>query len=137
IAVGSSNLKDHLTARGVDAARVLVVPGEAGLGVQLQACVEGQAGARHANSIETGDSYKDQIQRQWNRNPVGSQHAGTSQPRTLEWFLEVERHRYRAYAPWMPEIMEFAQHAGHEVLEIGGGLGTDLAQFAMHGATVT
>ena len=138
IVAGSSNLKEHVTARGVDAARVLVVPGEAGLGVQLRTFVEGQAGAtRHANSIETGDSYKDQIQRQWNRNPVGSQHAGTSQPRTLEWFLEVERHRYRVYAPWMPETMEFAHHAGHEVLEIGGGLGTDLAQFAMHGATVT
>jgi ubiquinone/menaquinone biosynthesis C-methylase UbiE len=138
IVASSSTFKEHLTARGVDAARVLVVPGEAGLGVQLRTFVEGQAGAtRQANSLETGDSDKDQIQRQWNRNPVGSQHAGTSQPRTLEWFLEVERHRYRVYAPWMPETMEFAHHAGDEVLEIGGGLGTDLAQFAMHGATVT
>jgi ubiquinone/menaquinone biosynthesis C-methylase UbiE len=137
IVAGSWSLKEHLTGRGVDAARVLVVPGEAGLGVQLRTFVEGQAGATRQASIETGDSYKDQIQRQWNRNPVGSQHAHTSQPRTLEWFLEVERHRYGVYAPWMPETMEFAHHAGHEILEIGGGLGTDLAQFAMHGATVT
>ena len=33
--------------------------------------------------------------------------------------------------------MEFAKHAGHDVLEIGGGMGTDLAQFALHGAAVT
>ena len=30
----------------------------------------------------------------------------------------------------MPEVMEFARHAGEDVLEIGGGMGTDLAQFA-------
>jgi ubiquinone/menaquinone biosynthesis C-methylase UbiE len=37
----------------------------------------------------------------------------------------------------MPETMEFARHAGEELLEIGGGMGTDLAQFAKHGAHVT
>jgi len=34
-------------------------------------------------------------------------------------------------------VMEFGQHAGESVLEIGGGLGTDLCQFARHGAIVT
>src|SRR5213076_1171802 len=37
----------------------------------------------------------------------------------------------------MAETMEFGAHAGEHVLEIGGGMGTDLAQFAAHGATVT
>ena len=65
----------------------------------------------------------------------------TTSPRrrahTLEWFVKTEAHRYGDYAPWMPEVMEFAQHAGEDVLEIGGGMGTDLAQFAAHGARVT
>ena len=98
------------------------------------------AGLRHdsgARKIETGDAYKGQVQNQWNNNPVGSETARTAQPQTLEWFQEVERYRYEAYAPWMPRVMEFAEHAGEQVLEIGGGMGTDLAQFARNGANVT
>jgi glycosyltransferase involved in cell wall biosynthesis/ubiquinone/menaquinone biosynthesis C-methylase UbiE len=89
------------------------------------------------STIATGDEYKDQVQQQWNNNPVGTQHARTTQPRSLEWFKEIEAHRYGTYAPWMPEVMEFSRHAGKDVLEIGAGVGTDLSQFAQHGARVT
>ena len=87
--------------------------------------------------IQTGDEYKDQVQNQWNNNPVGSQYVKKADPHTLEWFLEVEAHRYGEYGPWMPDTMEFARHRGDQVLEIGGGMGTDLAQFAKNGAHVT
>jgi glycosyltransferase involved in cell wall biosynthesis/ubiquinone/menaquinone biosynthesis C-methylase UbiE len=87
--------------------------------------------------FETGDAYKREVQNQWNNNPVGAETARSAQPHTLDWFLEVERHRYDVYAPWMPDVMEFASHHGEKVLEIGGGMGTDLAQFAKHGAIVT
>jgi glycosyltransferase involved in cell wall biosynthesis/ubiquinone/menaquinone biosynthesis C-methylase UbiE len=87
--------------------------------------------------VDTGDAYKREVQNQWNNNPVGAETARSAQPHTLDWFLEVERHRYEVYAPWMPEVMEFAAHAGDHLLEIGGGMGTDLAQFAKHGAIVT
>jgi ubiquinone/menaquinone biosynthesis C-methylase UbiE len=90
-----------------------------------------------AGQAETGDVYKDQVQNQWNNNPVGSETAKGAQPHTLEWFLEVERYRHDVYAPWMPGVMEFAHHGGQQVLEVGGGTGTDLAQFARHGAIVT
>ena len=97
-------------------------------------------GLRHgsgADEIETGDAYKGQVQNQWNNNPVGSETARSAQPQTLDWFHEVERYRYRDYAPWMPRVMEFAEHTGERVLEVGGGMGTDLAQFARSGAIVT
>ncbi|PYR36000.1 MAG: hypothetical protein DMF93_20705 [Acidobacteria bacterium] len=108
------------------------------MAASLTAFVVAQSQRAHGTaSIETGDAYKDQIQNQWNQNPVGSHHAREAQPHTLDWFLEVERHRYGVYARWMPEVMEFSAHAGQDVLEIGGGIGTDLAQFAVNGARVT
>ena len=138
ILVGGPSAKDALMSRGIDAARVMVEACDAGMGSRLAAFIAAQdAGGGRANTIETGDAYKDQVQKQWDYNPVGSQHARASQPHTLDWFLEVEKHRYEVYAPWMPDTMEFSSHAGRDVLEIGGGMGTDLAQFARHGAVVT
>jgi glycosyltransferase involved in cell wall biosynthesis/SAM-dependent methyltransferase len=87
--------------------------------------------------LETGEHDKDELQCQWNNSPVGSDRARRTQPHSLEWFREIEADRYGVYAPWMPETMEFDRHAGRDVLEVGGGLGIDLAQFASHGARVT
>jgi ubiquinone/menaquinone biosynthesis C-methylase UbiE/glycosyltransferase involved in cell wall biosynthesis len=88
-------------------------------------------------SVVTGDAYKDEVQRQWDNDPAGSHYVQGVEKHSLEWFLEAEQYRYRDYAPWMAEVMEFAGHAGEHVLEVGGGMGTDLAQFAKHGARVT
>jgi glycosyltransferase involved in cell wall biosynthesis/ubiquinone/menaquinone biosynthesis C-methylase UbiE len=85
----------------------------------------------------TGDSYKDQVQRQWDHDPAGSHYVTNAVAHTKAWFLEAERFRYQTYAPWMPETMEFNRHQGAKLLEIGGGMGTDLAQFAARGAHVT
>jgi ubiquinone/menaquinone biosynthesis C-methylase UbiE len=146
VVVPSSSVRDALVARGVDATRVLIHPGDlsndaphgTGLGSRLAAFADARTReSRSAATIQTGDAYKDQVQAQWNNNPIGSQYARGSQPQTLEWFLEIEKHRYATYAPWMPKTMEFGGHAGHDVLEVGGGVGTDLAQFAAHGARVT
>jgi ubiquinone/menaquinone biosynthesis C-methylase UbiE len=83
--------------------------------------------------LQTGDAYKDEVQNQWDQDPCGSHYVKNIEPDTLEWFLEAERYRYGSYAPWMAEVMEFAGHDGEKILEIGGGMGTDHAQFAKHG----
>lgn len=90
-----------------------------------------------ARRIETSDPYKDEVQKQWNNNPCGSHYIKHTTANTLEWFLEVERYRYDVYAPWIRKALEFANYDGRQVLEIGGGMGTDLCQFAQHGAFTT
>ena len=89
------------------------------------------------STLATGDRFKDEVQNQWDRDACGSHYVKDADPDTLEFYLEAERYRYGTYAPWMFELMEFGQHAGEKVLEVGGGMGTDLAQFARHGAIVT
>jgi len=88
-------------------------------------------------AIATGDAYKDEVQRQWDRDACGSQYVKEAEPDTLEWYLEAERYRYEVYAPWKHALYEFDKHAGKKVLEVGGGMGTDLVQFAKHGALTT
>ena len=83
-----------------------------------------------AESIEAGDAYKTETQRQWDQDPCGSHYVKESTPHTLQWFMEAETYRYDVYAPWMKEVMEFDRHPRKQVLEIGAGMGTDLAQFA-------
>jgi ubiquinone/menaquinone biosynthesis C-methylase UbiE len=89
------------------------------------------------NVISTGDKFKDEVQNQWNVDACGSHYVEEAEANTLEWYLEAERYRYNTYAPWMHAVMEFDQHKGEKVLEIGAGMGTDLAQFAKNGAICT
>jgi SAM-dependent methyltransferase len=44
-----------------------------------------------------------------------------------------EEERYATY-PWLYKAAEFRDHGGRDVLEIGCGTGSDLLQFAKHGA---
>jgi SAM-dependent methyltransferase len=48
----------------------------------------------------------------------------------------TEEERYATY-PWLYEAAEFRRHPGEKVLEIGCGSGSDLLQFAKHGALAT
>jgi SAM-dependent methyltransferase len=91
---------------------------------------------RRHNGHVTRD-YKTEVQLQWNSDPCGSQFGGEAEEHTLEWFLTAQKYRYEEYAPWMGRVMEFDRWAGRDVLELGGGMGTDLAQFAAAGARTT
>jgi SAM-dependent methyltransferase len=69
--------------------------------------------------------------RQWTEHPCGAIDGDLS---SLAYFTEVERSRY-AHQPWQKQVIGFDRYRGRKVLEIGVGLGTDLAQFAKAGAS--
>lgn len=59
-----------------------------------------------------------------------------SEPLSLQWYLEVEELRHNRQGRWLPSLLEFGKHAGERLLGLGHGLGSDLIQFARHGAEV-
>ncbi|MCI0638030.1 MAG: class I SAM-dependent methyltransferase [Gemmataceae bacterium] len=58
------------------------------------------------------------------------------EPYSLQWFLDIENQRHSKHARWIPRLLEFAKHAGENLLGLGHGLGTDWVQYARHGAKV-
>lgn len=55
---------------------------------------------------------------------------------SLQWYLTIEQVRHNRQGKWLPSLLEFAKHRGDRLLGVGPGLGSDLVQYARHGAEV-
>lgn len=82
-----------------------------------------------SDTEQLGDA-RAQAQLQWNTNPCG---ALPTETYDIDFFDRVEEERYRQQY-WQRDYFDYKNFAGKDVLEIGIGLGTDLKQFARHGA---
>jgi SAM-dependent methyltransferase len=60
----------------------------------------------------------------------------SAEPLSLQWYLELEELRYHRQGRWIPSLLEFGKHAGEHLLGLGQALGSDLVQYARHGAEV-
>ncbi len=73
--------------------------------------------------------------KQWNNDPCGLIEGLPEGSR--EFYEGISDNRYRQYAPWMQATIGFDRYRGKRVLEVGFGMGTDLYEFARHGAVVS
>jgi len=71
----------------------------------------------------------------WNGH-VHDWKVAKSEAGTHEFFLEIEAYRFEKLA-YLPRLVKFDGYAGRSLLDVGCGVGNDLARFARHGAKVT
>lgn len=79
----------------------------------------------------------EKIRSYWRKKNIPQQWYSKKEPFTLAWFNELSYKRYDRYYPYFKEVCEFEYHQNEEVLEVGCGIGTDLVEYAKHGAHVT
>jgi len=81
------------------------------------------------------DIDKTEAIKQWNQNPCGK--TNLDEEYTKKYFDNLEKTRYKEYAPWIEKAVGFQNYRYKKILEIGFGQGTDLLSFAKKGAIVT
>lgn len=76
------------------------------------------------------------VQDYWKGKNVPQQWYSNKEPFTLQWFNDLAKKRYKTYYSYLNIDAEFEYHSGEKVLEIGVGIGTDLARYAENNAKV-
>jgi ubiquinone/menaquinone biosynthesis C-methylase UbiE len=81
------------------------------------------------------EDLKAQVHDFWQSNPCGAKFT-RAEPGTREFFDAIEKHRYETESH-IPEVVDFEQWRGKDVLEVGCGIRTDAVMFARAGSRYT
>jgi SAM-dependent methyltransferase len=75
-----------------------------------------------------------EVRSYWEKEPCGTDEGivGKLTPLSLEWFEQIESHRYTV-EPFIHSAAQFTRHHGKTMLEVGVGAGTDHLQWARAG----
>ena len=70
------------------------------------------------------------VRKYWRGKNIPQQWYSNKELLTVQWFNEISFKRYDLYYRYLYDDAEFLHHKNENVLEIGCGLGTDLAEYA-------
>ena len=72
----------------------------------------------------------------WKGNNIPQIWYSDIKPGTISFYNNIRKQRYEFYYPYLKDSAEFQFHEGEKILEVGVGMGTDLIEYARHGAKV-
>ncbi len=85
--------------------------------------------------MASSTDFKHAAVEQWTADPCGRV-GMPGEPGSREYFESLLASR-QSYAPWMTEILGYAETAGLDVLDVGSGQGIDVALYSRAGARAT